>query len=778
MKLSCNILKRHIKNSNTIDFVKIWDKFTIRTAEVESVEVKGENTTGIITAKIVECESHPQSKKLHVLKVDTGEKIIQVVCGAPNVHVGLIGALVTVGGQIDGMEIGVRPLLGVESNGMMCSEKELGISDKHETIIELPEDTKIGVDINEIIPINDVIVEIDNKSLTHRPDLWGHYGIAREIAAITKNELIPLQLEECISNKESLNIKINNPELCYRYIGLKVGNITNNITPFWMKTFLNYVGMRSINYLVDLTNYVMLELGTPMHAFDERIVKGIEVGLAKEGDKFTTLDNEERTLSANDLMTKNDGKYFAVAGVMGGRESEIIEDTTSIFLESAVFEPTTVRKTALSLGLRTEASARYEKGLDPNQAIIATKRYISLLKEYNNNLTYLSSLTDIYPSVQKENEIVLKKDLLYKFMGFEIEDEIVTSILKSLEFKVENTSEDFKITVPTNRSTKDVVIPQDVIEEIARMYGYENFKPVPLEMAIDFKKPEPVYENEKEVKKLLSTAFNLNEVHTYLWNKTSFLKQLGVTFTNTKLVGKSEDHILRNDLSLSMLEVANTNINNRSKFGIFEIGTVIDKEVNKRLLSFLLTDSSENLKSIYNYGKNLIVDLFKFTKNNKVKFEFLKVNDCFNPDLTQGIIINNKVYGYISVFNKSISNKVSKKNTFVIINIDFDKFCELKVRKTNYKELSKYPETTLDYTIIMERGKYYRELEVILNAYTNQLIIDRKLIDIYLDGDTKKVTIRYTVGSNIKTLESKELNDFKTQFITYIKEHNLNIIEE
>ena len=420
MKISCNILKKHIKNSEDIDFLKIWDKFTIRTAEVEGVEVKGKDIDGVVTAKILEVADHPKSTKLHILKVDDGKEIQQIVCGAPNVKVGLISALIEVGGHLGDIEIGVRPLVGVDSYGMMCSAKELGISDDHTGIIELPEDTPVGINIKELMPIDDIIVEIDNKSLTHRPDLWGHYGIAREIAAITNHELLPLDLYTENPDVKDLDIKINNPELCYRYIGTKMENITNNVTPLWMQVFLYYAGMRSINLLVDLTNYIMLELGQPMHAFDARVVKNIEVGLSNNGDKYTTLDGTERNLTNEDLMIKNGGKYFAIAGVMGGLDSEIVNDTTSIVLESATFNAYTVRKTALSIGLRTEASARYEKSLDPNLAMLAARRFIKLLKDENKDLTFASNITDVYPKKQEENHIELKKDYLYKSLGFEM----------------------------------------------------------------------------------------------------------------------------------------------------------------------------------------------------------------------------------------------------------------------------------------------------------------------------------------------------------------------
>lgn len=777
MLISCNILKKHIKNSDKIDFVSVWDKFTIRTAEVEGVYLKGNQFDNVVTARILEVEEHPKSKKLHILKVDTGDEQLQIVCGAPNVRVGLIGACIKVGGHIDDIEIGVRPLVGVDSHGMMCSGKELGISDDHTGIIELPEDTPIGVDIKKLFPIEDIIVEIDNKSLTHRPDLWGHYGIAREIAAITGNELLPLELNTEVPEKKKLKIKINNPESCFRYVGTKLDNINNNQTPLWMQIFLYYAGMRSINLLVDLTNYVMLELGQPMHAFDSRIVKDIEVGFANNGDSYTTLDGTERKLTNEDLMIKNGGKYFAIAGVMGGLDSEIVEDTNSIVLESACFEASTIRKTAIRLGLRTEASARYEKSLDPNMAIIAANRFIKLLKDENPNMSFASAITDIYPTIQGENNIELNKEYLYKYMGFEIDDKTIMHILTSLGFKVKNLSKKFSIVVPTYRSTKDVSIPADIIEEVSRMYGYENFTHVPLKMDMTFGNNEIVYDTEYEVKDYLANKFNLHEVNTYLWNKSQFLKKLNIIVDNVKLLGKTEDNTLRNDLNLSMLEAASVNINNYDEFGIFEIGTIV-KEDAKRHLSIMLVRNTDNLKIGYYQIKEYVYSLFKSLKNIDVQYVLLdEKEEYYNNELSLGILANDKLIGYITVFNRKVSAAINKKKSFICADIDFDKYCMLEQNAYTFKEISKYPQTTLDYTIITKRGSFYKNLEEILNKFESPIIMKRELIDIYLDGDTKKVTIRYTVGSLEKTLTSEELNDFKNKFIEFLEQNGLGIFE-
>jgi len=612
MLISCNKLKSHIKNSNDIDFFNIWNTFTIRTAEVEDVKVVGNSFDGVVVAEIKECEDHPDSDHLHVLKVDCGEsELVQVVCGAPNVRVGLKTAYVKVGGHIDGMEIKSRPLRGIMSSGMCCSGRELAISDNHDGIMDLPYEWENGHDVKDYLPIEDIIVEIDNKSLTNRPDLWGHYGIAREICAITNHELLPLDIEEVKNDKEDLDIKINDSDLCYRYCGLKIDNINNNKTPLDIQIFLYYVGMRSISLLVDLTNYLMLELGQPMHAFDSRVVKNIEVGLANEGDTYTTLDGVERKLTDDMLMIKNGDKYFGVAGVMGGLDSEILDDTSSVFLESATFNAGSIRRTAVKLGIRTEASARYEKSLDPNMTDLALMRLTYLLREENPDMVIASNLTDVYPKKLTNKEIILDKKTLAIYMGIILNDEQVVNILESLGFKVTILEDAYNVLVPTNRATKDISIKEDLIEEIARIYGLENIKPTPLKLELSTKEHENVFTEEYNVKKLLADKYDMNEVHSYIWYDTNLLKDLNINKDNVKLLGKETNNVLRDDMSLSLLNIVKENFKNYNNFKIFEIGTIIKNSQNNRVLSIILANEEKSLEKVYNEAKSVIKYLFK-----------------------------------------------------------------------------------------------------------------------------------------------------------------------
>lgn len=775
MLISCNKLKNYIKDSEKIDWLKVWDKFTIRTAEVENVKEVGDKFDGVVIAQIVECIPHPDSDHMHILKVNYGaSEPIQVVCGAYNVRVGLKTAYIKVGGHIDGIEIKAKPLRGILSNGMCCSMRELGIGDDHDGIIELPDDVVVGTDIKDYLPVKDIIVEIDNKSLTNRPDLWGHYGIAREIATITHTEMLPLEMEEIKNDKEDLDIKINNPELCYRYTGLKIDNIKNNKSPLELQIFLYYTGMRSISLIVDLTNYLMLELGQPMHAFDSRVVKNIEVGLANNKDLFTTLDGVERKLSSENLMIKNNNEYFAIAGVMGGKNSEILSDTTSIFLESATFNAGSVRKTANFLGLRTDASARYEKSLDPNMTDKAIKRLVYLLRKENPDMQIASNLTDVYPNVLNEVNITLHKDLLSKYMGTTLSDESVINTLESLGFKVENTDYSYEVVVPTFRHSKDINIEEDLIEEIARIYGLENFTPKPLKLDLTITEHEKTFNEEYEVKSLLATKYDMNEVNSYIWYDTNTLQTLGIKKDGVKLLGKSDNNILRDDLSFSLLNIVEENFKNFSEFSIFEIGTIIESNQNKRVLSIILCGKEKELEQLYNKAKTVTGYIFKALKHKEIRISN-NVNEKEYYDKNLGKIINvdDTKIGTINVLDKIYTNKLSKKKAIVCIDIDFDKYAKLEKDIILEKVVSKYPSVELDYTIIMPTDKKYEDLKEVLKEFKSKLIERNELVSIY----ENKYTIKYVLGSPYKTLEQKDLQTFKERFIAHLKETGYSINE-
>ena len=658
---------------------------------------------------------------------------------------------------------------------MMCSAEELGFAENCEGILELPDDYIVGTDIKKYLPLEDIIVEIDNKSLTNRPDLWGHYGIAREIAVITNSELLPLDVAEIPNDKKDLDIKIKS-DLCLRYSGLEIANINTKNTPLDMQIFLYYAGMRSISLLVDLTNYLMLELGQPMHAFDARNVKSIEVDLANDQDRFTTLDQIQRTLSDKTLMIKKNNDYYAIAGIMGGLDSEIKDDTNGIILESATFDAASTRRSATALGLRTEASSRYEKSLDPNMTTLAIKRFVYILKQIDPEISIISNLTDVYPKKLDPKTLTLKKSTIKKYMGILIDSQFIINTLTKLGFEVKENLDDYTVVVPTFRATKDISLEADLIEEIARLYGYENIKLEPLKTEQKFELLEHTFESEYEVKRLLATKFNMHEVHTYLWYKTSMLNKLKINKDNIKLLGKAEDNILRDDLGLSLIEVAHNNLKNYNSVSIFEIGTEFIDGENKRELSFLIADDYKKLETIFYKAKEILVTIFKIFYNQDIIFVKSTSYNYYDPTLSFKIVINGDIIGEIKVVDSKISSLIAKKKAIVVASIDFDKFINLEKKDLIFESISKYPIVELDYTILMNKEFKYEYLDNLLNKFKSPIIKDVKFIDKYESNLENKYTIRFIVGSKEKTLTSEELDDFKNKFIDYIKKNGLNIL--
>ena len=461
-----------------LDKLDLIHRFSLSTAEVENeIFFKGSDLSGVVVAEIKSVENHPDSKKLHLLKVDAGDaELTDVVCGAPNVRVGMKTAFAKVGAKLGEIEISPRPLAGYTSYGMCCSEKEIGISDDNSGIMDIAEDVANGTDIKDLYQIDDIIFEVDNKSLTNRPDLWGHYGIAREFAALAGRELKALDTVDLsqYNNLPKVDMKIEDP-LCQRYSCLQVENISTAVSPVNMRIRLFYCGMRAINFLADLTNYLMLEMGQPMHAFDSRKVEKIRIKRFDEKFTFQTLDGIERNIDEDTLMICNDNTPVAIAGIMGGLDSEIVEDTTTLTLESATFNAVSIRKSTVRLSHRTDASMRYEKCLDPEMTVPAIARFVKLMTDIDGGVKVVSSLTDEYAFRYDEVKLDFNKAFVDKYTGIDIDNNTIVNTLNSLGFTVSLADDNFSVIVPSWRATKDVTIKADIIEEITRIYGYDNF---------------------------------------------------------------------------------------------------------------------------------------------------------------------------------------------------------------------------------------------------------------------------------------------------------------
>lgn len=782
MYISSNRLKKYIKNSDKINWLSMWNSFTIHSAEIDGIEIKGKDINKVVVAQILELNPHKTNNKYNIVKLNVGNEILQVVSSATNLYVGMKVPCALIGGCLKGLsKVESINLDGEESNGVLASEKELGISDNHTGVMDLDKSYEIGRDIKEYIPIDDIVIEIDNKSLTNRPDMWGHYGIAREVCAITDSELLPLELikENLLTKEDKIKVTVLDDKNCNRYSCIKVSNIKEKSTDIEMKTFLYYCGMRSISLLVDLTNYLMLELGQPMHAFDSNKIDEVVVkNVGNEKRNFTTLDGIEREIPENTLMICNKDLPVAIAGIMGGLNSEIEEDTTSLILESANFDSTSIRKSAIALGLRTDSSAHYEKSLDPNMTVTAIKRFLYLLKNYDNNISIDTGITDVYPNKIEEKVVELSKDMLRKYMGFVLDDDKVISILESLEFKVENKEDKYIITVPTFRATKDISMDRDIIEEIARIYGYDKLEVAPLKLDLVINNGEGKYELEYDIKKYIAEHSNYHEIHTYLWYQTNILNKYNINKeNNVKLVNKNENNIIRDDLSWSLYEQCLENSKHTNKYGVFELGSMISREKEERVLSILDVCDKNTVEERYSKLKKIIYDVVKHIKNKEITYRKSEIEkDYLDNNYSIDILLDNKKIGYISLLKNTISKDCGKKTLIINAELWIENLYGSNIQKIIYEEPSKYPITNIDYTFILNKETKYEELDNVLKIYNHKYLLSYNLIDIYED-EKKKVTITFVIGSKEKTLSKEDMLEFQENILNYIKNNNLEIVQ-
>lgn len=767
MFVSINWIKDYV-DLEGVDIKKLIESFTLATAEVEDIIVKGDDVQNVVVGEILSVENHPNSKKLHLLKVDAGEKVCNIVCGAPNVAVGQKVALALAGGRVCGGEIKVATVAGFESEGMCCSEKELGLSDEHSGIMELDPSLKNGTNIKDIFPIDDIIFEVDNKSLTNRPDLWGHYGIARELAALSGRELKPLEMGDLsYDGDDQVEVEIGREDLVYRYSCIKMDNITKNKSPLDMRIRLYYCGMRGINLLADVTNYIMLEIGQPTHAFAGNAIDKIVVTTPKEKIKFKTLDGVERDIDEETLMICNGETPVGIAGIMGGLESEIVEDTGSVVLESANFDGVSIRKSSSRLGHRTDASARYEKMLDPELTMDAVGRFVKLVQDIDSGAKVASKVTDKY--VKKYPEISLSFDKKYvdRYTGIDISEEQIDKTLTALGFNVDYNNGEYTVKVPSWRATKDVTIKADIIEEITRIYGYDNFeikttnsplKPVPN----DYARLE-----DTEIKDLLVKKYAFHEVHSYVWCDGRKFKKLGIEVEdNVKVLNieNSDNGILRNSMLPTLLVMAQENKDFADKYGIFEIGRVVDG-VNenglaneRKRLGAVIYDKSGNEKAIYLKAVEIINSIIGEIKQKKVAYNKIAPEHAWqHPKNTAEILIDGIKVGTLCAMHPANRAKLDKTAAAVCFEIDMDTFSSIDANAIKFREPSTQQATWYDLSLVLGAETKYSDLAACWESLNLAELESAKVVDTYEKDGMKSIAVRLVFSAMDRTLEMEEV---------------------
>lgn len=578
MLISFRWLGRHIDLSG-LRPEQIASDLTLSTAEVESVEAFLPHARQIVVGRVVARGAHPGADRLSLCRVDTGGgEPIPVVCGAANVAEGQTVALALPGTTIPGIgKLEKSKIRGEVSLGMICSEQELGLADKSEGIWVLPGSLRVGATLADALELGDSIIDIDNKSLTHRPDLWGHRGIARELSAIYRRPLLPLDVTwPSTGSAAATQVRVESGA-CLRYLALPIDGAKALPSPLWLRALLLAVGQRSLNQLVDVSNFVMLDLGQPNHVFDRRRLgsDGIVVRKAQGGQRFAALGGQSLELSAEDLLICSNGEGVALAGVMGGANSEVTSDTEALLLEVATFDATTVRRTSVRHGLRTDSSARFEKSLDPELPPLAAAHFVNVLRKLQPAVSLPAPVADVRAAPPKALRIMLRPGRVRDALGAPLSDAEIGDILLRLGFGVTPSEAGLEVLVPSDRATKDIAIERDLVEEVGRLHGYGNIAERSLVCPVE---PPPHDERRLLVRRIqdrLAAAACFTETMSYSFHSDALLAALGLseqphaTLENPVVASESR---LRRSIVPSLLAGIEANRRYRDVVRLFEVG--------------------------------------------------------------------------------------------------------------------------------------------------------------------------------------------------------------
>lgn len=789
MKISINWINDYVDLSG-ISPEELVKRFNLATAEIEDVEYKGKNIQNVVFGKILSVENHPNSDHLHILKVDVGSEQLQIVCGAPNVRVGMVTAVCLPGGSVLAGKIKPCKLVGIESYGMCCAEAELGIGSDDDGIMDIKEPVTIGQDIKEVWPVDDVVIEIDNKSLTNRPDLWGHYGLAREFSAIFDRPLKKMPLEDLKQYENLPKIPVNiETENCFRYSAISVQNITAKKSPRAMAIRLNYAGMRDINLLADLTNYVMLDAGLPMHAFDNKIVKGINVLESDGSVVMKTLEGEEHKPPVHaTLICDENREPVAIAGIKGGLKSGISDETNSVLFEGAVFDCENIRKTSRAIGLITDASQRYEKSLDPELTPVALGRILYLLHEIDSGAKVTSSFSDCYKKKYPQIEIDLDPDFIGKIVGEDISKDFIVKTLRAIEFDVQEADGKLKVKVPTFRATKDVSIKEDLVEEVARIYGYDNIKPKPLSFSVEPQKVIKSVEYEYDAKYLLAEKYCANEIHSYLWNYEDFNKlhnietKSYVSLLDSSNAGQSG---IRSELIPTLLRTLDENKNNFENIRVFEIARVcsgLDSEnmcIENKKLAVVFASQKKSEFELFTEMKTAIFDIASNIMGVDLFLEKGETVPYLHPVNSFRIKSRTADFGYLGVLHPEVKKSIDKRFNVVALEIDFEKLANAVAYARKIKTVSKYQSVDIDYNLLVPCDMTFDELQKALYKFKSKIMTGYSLVDIYENAETlkdkKSITLRFNLCSMDHTLSGEEIEKFRNDFVEYVTRNKLEL---
>jgi len=795
MKVSLNWLKNYIDISNysPLDLKNI---LTNSGLEVEAIEEIGKSLEGFVVGEVVSKEKHPNADKLSVCKVNDGKEIHQVICGAPNVEAGQKIVFAPLGVVIPGIgeKLKKAKIRGVESFGMICSEMELGLGEDHTGIVVLDNNAPVGVPVNEFLGLNDFVFEIGITP--NRPDALSHIGIARELSAITKKKFVfpKIDFDESEERIEKyLKVEIENEIDCPRYCARIVRNVKVKESPQWLKNYLTNVGIRPINNIVDVSNFVMLELGQPLHTFDARLIDGgkIIVKNAEDNEKFVTLDGKERILDSSMLMICDAVKKIAIAGVMGGANSEISENTKDVIIESAYFNPKSIRRTSKKLGLSTESSYRFERGVDYKNTLIAANRAAQLIAELAGG-EIVGGYIDENPVKFEDVEVELRVSRTNKILGIELSREIISDILQRLGIQVQKSNGDVLIcTIPSFRP--DLTREIDLIEEVARIYGYDK---IPGDSRINFEiSIDKIQQRLEDKIREILTGYGLYEV----MNNT-LLSEDEANFDNLKSVKilnpiSQELSHLRPSLIPGLLKTVALNHRfSEHDLQLYEIGRVmiarkekvsgVDDYLELERLGICLTGKlidknwKENaIASDIFYLKGIVEALLEKLALENVNFTsyYASENEFYSIEIKT--FIGKTYIGSLYKMNENYLKKFDIEKPVYVAEFDLGLLRSLPKSMVVFKRLSNYPKIERDISFFVDNEVPYEKIEKLIWNSADKLLINVYLFDLYFDpkkSDKKSLAIRLEFQSYEKTLTAEEV-DTRVNKITSALEKEFNI---
>lgn len=799
MKISLDWIKEFVEIPKKLSAKELAELLTLRTCEVEGFEDQSEKFRNTVIGKVIEIKPHPNANKLKLCSTDIGGTAVQIVCGGKNVRKGMLvpvalpGALVDWHGKGEWVELKETEIRGEKSYGMICAGEEVGLPKcPSEEITDLSHlAVEPGTPLSHTLHLDDIIFEIDNKSITHRPDLWGHYGMAREFASFFNQPLKPY-VPKVIFPKKGPMVKVDiaQSNICRRFLSVIMTGIKIEESPEWLKTRLQAVGLRPVNNIVDVTNYVMLELGYPMHAFDRRTVKNdhFVIRYAKNGETLETLDHKKRELTSEDALVTNGETALGLAGVMGGVNSEITKDTAEIILEVGNWNPVMIRKMSQRYFLRSDAAQRFEKSLDPEAAKLAMLRAIELILKICKSAKIAGPFTDVYQEKLQPIQISLNTATVNKKIGAEIPEKEMIRHLKSLGFGVGAAKKNvLKVTVPSWRATKDINIEDDLVEEVARMYGYEK---IPVKLPdLPIRLPHENHERKLKhwARDILSLGLGFTEVSHYsFYSADDFKKCLlpeepHITIENP--LSEDQTH-LRVSLMPNMLKSVAKNLNFVDEMKIFEIGRrykkmegsyfpleeklitamVVKTKITQRIF-FSDTSKPQKIAEPFYEAKGALEEFLKLFPSLPFSFEESKEVPPFaHPQKCADVFIHaDKKYfiGQVFELHPVVLRNFDIEAEIGVFGLNFSILASIPLAEKQYELLLKFPGIDIDVSILADRKARNVDVESHIRNAEQILIRRLALIDIFEDPslgkDKKSLTYRIRLQAEDRTLTDEEM---------------------